>query len=62
MLIIGLIISLIVSILLSVLCCLICNGCWLHRRRNPHMYETVNDAGFYPLCCNNFLKIFLYKF
>ncbi|KAI1719228.1 hypothetical protein Ddc_08431 [Ditylenchus destructor] len=51
LLVIGLIISIIVSILLSFLCCLLCNGCWLHRRRNPERYETVNDSGFYPICC-----------
>lgn len=51
MLILGIIISIIVSILLSLLCCLLCNGCWLHRRRNPHMYESVHDNGWYPLCC-----------
>ncbi|CAD5224093.1 unnamed protein product [Bursaphelenchus okinawaensis] len=51
MLILGLIISIIISILLSLLCCLLCNGCWLHRRRNPHMYESVHDNGWYPLCC-----------
>uniref|UniRef100_A0A915ML10 Uncharacterized protein n=1 Tax=Meloidogyne javanica TaxID=6303 RepID=A0A915ML10_MELJA len=21
------------------------------QRRNPHMYENVNDDGFYPICC-----------
>ncbi|CAJ0582365.1 unnamed protein product, partial [Mesorhabditis spiculigera] len=51
MLLIGLIVSIVLSVLLSFFCCLLCNGCWLHRRRNPHMYETVNDSGFYPICC-----------
>ncbi|CAG9532842.1 unnamed protein product [Cercopithifilaria johnstoni] len=51
LLIIGLIISIILSILCSFFCCLLCNGCWLHRRRNPQLYESVNDTGFYPLCC-----------
>ncbi|GMT11353.1 hypothetical protein PFISCL1PPCAC_2650, partial [Pristionchus fissidentatus] len=51
MLILGLLISIVLSILLSFFCCLLCNGCWLHRRRNPQMYESVNDSGFYPICC-----------
>ncbi|EJW72336.1 hypothetical protein WUBG_16753, partial [Wuchereria bancrofti] len=51
LLIIGLIISIILSVLCSLFCCLLCNGCWLHRRRNPQLYESVNDTGFYPLCC-----------
>ncbi|EFO26007.1 hypothetical protein LOAG_02479 [Loa loa] len=51
LLIIGLIISIILSVLCSFFCCLLCNGCWLHRRRNPQLYESVNDTGFYPLCC-----------
>ncbi|CAJ0939596.1 unnamed protein product, partial [Mesorhabditis belari] len=51
LLLIGLIVSIVLSVLLSFFCCLLCNGCWLHRRRNPHMYETVNDSGFYPICC-----------
>ncbi|KAH7725727.1 Protein F43D2.6 [Aphelenchoides avenae] len=51
LLLIGLILSVIISVILSLLCCLLCNGCWLHRRRNPHMYETVNDSGWYPICC-----------
>ncbi|VDK70721.1 unnamed protein product [Litomosoides sigmodontis] len=51
LLIIGLIVSLILSVLCSFFCCLLCNGCWLHRRRNPQLYESVNDIGFYPLCC-----------
>jgi hypothetical protein len=51
LLVIGLIVSIIVSIILSLLCCLLCNGCWLHRRRNPERYESVNDTGFYPICC-----------
>ncbi|CAD6196082.1 unnamed protein product [Caenorhabditis auriculariae] len=51
MLVIGLIISIVLSILLSFFCCLLCNGCWLHRRRNPQMYESVNDNGWYPICC-----------
>nr|CAD2190826.1 unnamed protein product [Meloidogyne enterolobii] len=51
LLVLGLIISIILSVLLSFFCCLLCNGCWLHRRRNPHMYENVNDDGFYPICC-----------
>jgi len=51
MLVLGLIISIIVSVLLSFLCCLLCNGCWLHRRRNPERYESVHDSGFYPICC-----------
>ncbi|OZC08556.1 hypothetical protein X798_04359 [Onchocerca flexuosa] len=50
-LIIGLIVSIILSILCSFFCCLLCNGCWLHRRRNPQLYESVSDGGFYPLCC-----------
>ncbi|KAK6043555.1 hypothetical protein COOONC_18940, partial [Cooperia oncophora] len=49
LLIIGLIVSIILSILLSFFCCLLCNGCWLHRRRNPHLYETVNESGWYPI-------------
>uniref|UniRef100_A0A1I8AT31 Protein shisa-4 n=1 Tax=Steinernema glaseri TaxID=37863 RepID=A0A1I8AT31_9BILA len=52
MLVIGLILSIVISILLSFFCCLLCNGCWLHRRRNPQMYESVNESGFYPICCN----------
>uniref|UniRef100_A0A915C4T6 CX domain-containing protein n=1 Tax=Parascaris univalens TaxID=6257 RepID=A0A915C4T6_PARUN len=51
MLVIGLIVSIVLSILCSFFCCLLCNGCWLHRRRNPQLYESVNDTGFYPLCC-----------
>uniref|UniRef100_A0A0R3RLP9 Uncharacterized protein n=1 Tax=Elaeophora elaphi TaxID=1147741 RepID=A0A0R3RLP9_9BILA len=51
LLIIGLIISVILSVLCSFFCCLLCNGCWLHRRRNPQLYESVNESGFYPLCC-----------
>ncbi|VDD88310.1 unnamed protein product [Enterobius vermicularis] len=51
LLIIGLIVSIILSILCSFFCCLLCNGCWLHRRRNPQLYESVNESGFYPLCC-----------
>ncbi|CAB3398357.1 unnamed protein product [Caenorhabditis bovis] len=51
MLIIGLIVSIVLSILLSFFCCLLCNGCWLHRRRNPQQYETVHDNGWYPICC-----------
>ncbi|VDK62919.1 unnamed protein product [Onchocerca ochengi] len=51
LLIIGLIVSIILSILCSFFCCLLCNGCWLHRRRNPQLYESVSDSGFYPLCC-----------
>ncbi|VDO56023.1 unnamed protein product, partial [Haemonchus placei] len=51
LLIIGLIVSIVLSILLSFFCCLLCNGCWLHRRRNPHLYETVNESGWYPICC-----------
>uniref|UniRef100_A0A1I8AV14 Protein shisa-4 n=1 Tax=Steinernema glaseri TaxID=37863 RepID=A0A1I8AV14_9BILA len=51
MLVIGLILSIVISILLSFFCCLLCNGCWLHRRRNPQMYESVNESGFYPICC-----------
>uniref|UniRef100_A0A1I7UVV8 CX domain-containing protein n=1 Tax=Caenorhabditis tropicalis TaxID=1561998 RepID=A0A1I7UVV8_9PELO len=52
MLIIGLIVSILISILLSFFCCLLCNGCWLHRRRNPQQYESVhNDNGWYPICC-----------
>lgn len=51
MLIVGLLISVALSVLLSLLCCLLCNGCWLHRRRNPHMYESVQESGWYPLCC-----------
>lgn len=51
LLVLGLIISIVLSVLLSFFCCLLCNGCWLHRRRNPHMYENVNDDGFYPICC-----------
>ncbi|VDP11400.1 unnamed protein product [Onchocerca flexuosa] len=51
LLIIGLIVSIILSILCSFFCCLLCNGCWLHRRRNPQLYESVSDGGFYPLCC-----------
>ncbi|KAF8385142.1 hypothetical protein PRIPAC_74284 [Pristionchus pacificus] len=51
MLLLGLIISIVVSILLSFFCCLLCNGCWLHRRRNPQEYESVHDNGFYPICC-----------
>ncbi|KAL3090748.1 hypothetical protein niasHT_022076 [Heterodera trifolii] len=52
--IIGLILSILLSILLSFFCCLLCNGCWLHRRRNPHMYENVGERGedgFYHICC-----------
>ncbi|KAI3411861.1 hypothetical protein GPALN_001923 [Globodera pallida] len=52
--IIGLIVSILLSVLLSFFCCLLCNGCWLHRRRNPHMYENVGDRGddgFYHICC-----------
>uniref|UniRef100_A0AC34RL78 Uncharacterized protein n=1 Tax=Panagrolaimus sp. JU765 TaxID=591449 RepID=A0AC34RL78_9BILA len=51
LLVIGIIVSIVVSIILSLLCCLLCNGCWLHRRRNPERYESVNDSGFYPICC-----------
>ncbi|CAI5453652.1 unnamed protein product [Caenorhabditis angaria] len=52
MLVIGLIVSIIISILLSFFCCLLCNGCWLHRRRNPQQYESVHDqSGWYPICC-----------
>ncbi|CAI2353426.1 unnamed protein product [Caenorhabditis sp. 36 PRJEB53466] len=51
MLVIGLIVSIIISILLSFFCCLLCNGCWLHRRRNPQQYESVHDNGWYPICC-----------
>uniref|UniRef100_A0A8R1DQ37 Vesicular, overexpressed in cancer, prosurvival protein 1 n=1 Tax=Caenorhabditis japonica TaxID=281687 RepID=A0A8R1DQ37_CAEJA len=51
MLVIGLIVSILVSILLSFFCCLLCNGCWLHRRRNPQQYESVHDNGWYPICC-----------
>ncbi|VDN54515.1 unnamed protein product [Dracunculus medinensis] len=51
LLIIGLIISIVLSVLCSLFCCLLCNGCWLHRRRNPQMYESVQETGFYPLCC-----------
>ncbi|CAI4222532.1 unnamed protein product [Auanema sp. JU1783] len=51
LLVIGLIVSIILSILCSFFCCLLCNGCWLHRRRNPQMYESVNERGWYPICC-----------
>ncbi|VDK47298.1 unnamed protein product [Cylicostephanus goldi] len=51
LLVIGLIVSILLSILLSFFCCLLCNGCWLHRRRNPQMYESVHESGWYPLCC-----------
>uniref|UniRef100_A0A915E2D2 Uncharacterized protein n=1 Tax=Ditylenchus dipsaci TaxID=166011 RepID=A0A915E2D2_9BILA len=51
LLLIGLLVSIVVSVLLSFLCCLLCNGCWLHRRRNPERYESVQDSGFYPICC-----------
>ncbi|EFP06039.1 hypothetical protein CRE_04923 [Caenorhabditis remanei] len=52
MLVIGLIVSILISILLSFFCCLLCNGCWLHRRRNPQQYESVHrDNGWYPICC-----------
>ncbi|KJH53618.1 hypothetical protein DICVIV_00046 [Dictyocaulus viviparus] len=51
LLVLGLIFSIVLSIILSFFCCLLCNGCWLHRRRNPQMYESVHDSGIYPLCC-----------
>ncbi|VDM64314.1 unnamed protein product [Angiostrongylus costaricensis] len=51
LLIIGLIASVVLSVLLSFICCLLCNGCWLHRRRNPQLYESVHESGWYPLCC-----------
>uniref|UniRef100_A0A0K0D161 CX domain-containing protein n=1 Tax=Angiostrongylus cantonensis TaxID=6313 RepID=A0A0K0D161_ANGCA len=51
LLIIGLIVSVVLSVLLSFFCCLLCNGCWLHRRRNPQLYESVHESGWYPLCC-----------
>ena len=62
MLIIGLIVSIVLSILLSFFCCLLCNGCWLHRRRNPHMYESVNENGWYPICCKSFFKYLNYSY
>uniref|UniRef100_A0A914WCW0 Uncharacterized protein n=1 Tax=Plectus sambesii TaxID=2011161 RepID=A0A914WCW0_9BILA len=51
LLLLGLVVSIALSVILSFLCCLLCNGCWLHRRRNPQMYESVNDSGWQPLCC-----------
>lgn len=51
LLVIGLIVSIVLSVLCSFFCCLLCNGCWLHRRRNPQLYQSVNDTPFYPLCC-----------
>uniref|UniRef100_A0AC35TN36 Uncharacterized protein n=1 Tax=Rhabditophanes sp. KR3021 TaxID=114890 RepID=A0AC35TN36_9BILA len=52
LLVIGLIISIILSVIISIFCCFLCNGCWLHRRRNPQDYNgPVQEQGFIPVCC-----------